>query len=203
MVALVIMLSRLNYKNEELVAIIETNVIPKCKQEDFLSNYQWFNYVFSLALLKCATLEHFRSITRKSFYDSMEQDEIENYSSIQKLQSDKLGESNTTNESTSTQEIYNLLNIKRKYSLLYGLIKMNIAHSSKSLMDYFDSESEKINFENHITNLNLDMFKQSKDLQNFRSKLISSLESFSPSKDRYMSVMLKTQYGFFIGNSFI
>lgn len=189
------MLARLNYHNEEVADIVTSRIVPKCGQQEFTSKYQWFNYVYSLLLLRCATPELVQSIMNQDFYKALEAEEMENNQESRSAFHRETG-------STESPEFYSVMNVKRKFCSIYGMLLVCSKQPDHPLHQCFEHICQEGEFLNLLLNVNLDYFKKSKDLQNFHHKLIVLLESFAPSKDKYMAINLKTPFGFHLGLAF-
>ncbi|OTF74179.1 cell cycle progression protein, partial [Euroglyphus maynei] len=223
LITLTITLSRLNYQREDLVDIIMEQIVPKISAENCASRYQWFNFVNSLMQLRCATVDHVKSILRNQFYVEMEQEELETHLNILRerqaknspeengdsSENEKL-DSNTDDLTViSGHEIYRMMNIRRKYCVLNGMLTLQsdsriIDPNTRQSMgkipieQFFDNEEEMKNFQTYLRTFDLSIVKRSKDLQEFQKKLIQTFDTFAPSKDKYMLVDIKTPFGFVI-----
>lgn len=227
LITLTITLARLNYQRDDFVDIIMDHIVPKISAENCASRYQWFNFVHSLMLLRCATVDHVKSILRNQFYVEMEQEELElhlknlkerqaknsqqgeNDDSSENEKLDPVSEDLTAN---SGHEIYRMMNIRRKYCVLNGMISLQSdsriidpnTHQSMGkipIQTFFDNEEDMENFKTYIKTFDLDIIKRSKDLQEFRKKIIQTFDAFAPSKDKYMLVDVKTPFGYTIGKA--
>ena len=227
LITLTITLARLNYQRDDFVDIIMDHIVPKISAENCASRYQWFNFVHSLMLLRCATVDHVKSILRNQFYIEMEQEELElhlknlkerqaknsqqseNDDSSENEKLDPVSEDLTAN---SGHEIYRMMNIRRKYCVLNGMISLQSdsriidpnTHQSMGkipIQTFFDNEEDMENFKTYIKTFDLDIIKRSKDLQEFRKKIIQTFDAFAPSKDKYMLVDVKTPFGYTIGKA--
>lgn len=211
---LTLTLARLNYQRYDLVEIVRNHIVPKVSDESFVSKYQLLNFVNSLLLLRCATIEQIKSILRKDFYTSLEQEEIEYHLKAEKIESplsnnDEI-ENNEKEEKNTGNDIYRIMNIRRKYSLIYGMLSLQsdfrIIDSNTNMPSgiipmecFFDSKDELESFENYVKMFDTTSIKRSKDVESFKNKLIKSFESFAPSKEQLMKVDIRTPYGFNIG----
>ncbi|XP_027199187.2 uncharacterized protein LOC113793366 [Dermatophagoides pteronyssinus] len=223
LITLTITLARLNYQREDFVDIIMDHIVPKISYENCASRYQWFNFVNSLMLLRCATVDQIKSILRNQFYVEMEQEELEthlNYlrerqiknsqeDSDDLLENEKMDSNAVDLNVNSGHEIYRMMNIRRKYCVLYGMLTLQSdarivdpnTHQSMGkipIEQFFDNAEEMKNFQTYIKTFDLSIIKRSKDLQEFRKKLIQTFDAFAPNKDKYMLVDIKTPFGFVI-----
>ncbi|UXI19243.1 40S ribosomal protein S10 [Sarcoptes scabiei] len=226
LVTLVLTFSRLNYHRDDLQDLLMQRVIPKVKQENCSSSSQWFNYVNSLILLRSAPIDHVRSILRSSFYYNLDHESMINPKQIsRKMISTKTESENEPSisvdsdspsfEETEIEQInafnerldssYAKMNILRKYCLIAGLLmyqaeKRIIQSDSTPLLfeNFFDSSQEMETFQDFTRTFDKNSLKRSKDVLEFRKKLILSLEKFVPSKNNYMAVNVQTPFGFFI-----
>lgn len=227
LITLTITLARLNYQRDDFVDIIMDHIVPKISAENCASRYQWFNFVHSLMLLRCATVDHVKSILRNQFYVEMEQEELElHLKNLKERQAknSQQGENDVSSENekldpvsedltaNSGHEIYRMMNIRRKYCVLNGMISLQSdsriidpnTHQSMGkipIQTFFDNEEDMENFKTYIKTFDLDIIKRSKDLQEFRKKIIQTFDAFAPSKDKYMLVDVKTPFGYTIGKA--
>lgn len=206
-------LARLNYQRYDLVEIIRNHIVPKVSAESFISKYQFLNFINSLLLLRCATIDQVKSILKKDFYTSLEQEEIEYHlkNETMPLNNEEMENNNEKENGTDPgYDIYRIMNIRRKYCLIYGMLSLqsdfriidpdtNMPSGYIPMERFFDSDDELKSFENYVKMFDTASIKRSKDVETFKNKLIKSFESFAPSKERLMNVDIRTPYGFNIG----
>lgn len=212
--------ARLHYQNKEIVDVIRSQVMPRCSDsQQFLTKTQWFNYVNALTLLGCATEEQLKEVHNVNFLREMEHEEIENHllkiqqreekwlSKLQLSPVENIEESTAnepTEESLSIQNIYHIMNLRRKYLTFCGLV-LSQKYRGESQLDFdkiFASPAELEEFESFINNLEFTPFKKSKDLEQFRQAVFKAMDTFAPN-EKYMKTNVVTPFGFVIGMSFV
>ncbi|KAI2807540.1 Cell cycle progression [Blomia tropicalis] len=213
LITLTITIARLNYNTDEIQEILLSKVIPQLPNlTEFISKMQYFNFVYSLVLLRIAPIDYLRQICNKEFLASLEADEAESYllklrgraakiNEFQKELNQEYEVEVEENENTAevnvseTEDIYNVINLRRKFLVMSGLLLRE--ESGKALKDVFEDESKLNQFEQFVHSLEFEPVKRSKDMQSFRDNIFRSLDSFAPI-GKFTSIDKKLPYGFSI-----
>ena len=223
MITLTITLARLNYRSEDFLELLSARIVPECSGDpaEFVSRHQYFNYVYSLALLGRAPAEELRRLCSRQFLAELESEAVEVYlikarerearqMAAQGLlppvmaeeveEGEELPSSSSNSSSSSLQQldpadIYQVMSLRRKYLTLAGLV---LVDRNLQPQDVFSSEEERSAFEAFIGSLEYEPMKRNKDLVVFRQNVFKLLENFAPS-GRYLVADQKLPYGFAIG----
>lgn len=208
-------MARLNFHTDDFRGLLATVILPQCSDPaEFVSKSQYFNFVYSLALLRQAPVEHLKTICSKEFFTALEHEEVENYLSRMRQRNAKQlaalgiaaveesGEDGTGGEALAdgpvpeVQGIYQVMSLRRKYLTLAGLLITE--DSGKALEDVFATDAERLDFEKLIGSLEFEPLKRNKDLHAFRENIFRLLDNFAP-RGKYMAVDRKLPFGFSIG----
>lgn len=215
LITLTITMARLNFHTDDFRGLLATVILPQCSDPaEFVSKSQYFNFVYSLALLRQAPVEHLKTICSKEFFTALEHEEVENYLSRMRQRNAKQlaalgiaaveesGEDGTGGEALAdgpvpeVQGIYQVMSLRRKYLTLAGLLITE--DSGKALEDVFATDAERLDFEKLIGSLEFEPLKRNKDLHAFRENIFRLLDNFAP-RGKYMAVDRKLPFGFSIG----
>lgn len=226
LITLTITLARLNYRSEDFNELLTNTIIPACSTSDpeqFVSLHQYFNFVYSLALLGRAPMTELRRVCSKGFLAQLEAEGVEAYLIKAKertarqmaaqglLPPVEVDQQNVVEEEPSNQgslvqqldpaDLYQVMSLRRKFLTLSGLLLAEDRQKGERDEKLFESEEQRSAFEAFIGSLDFEPMKRNKDLVVFRENVLKLLENFAPN-GKYLLVDQKLPYGFTIGELF-